>query len=156
MELYGELAKIADAFEADNLDYAVCGGIAVAFHGYSRFTKDIDLLVQEDDIERTMDLLDTIGFLERSGRIPFELHDLYRTSKVEGTDILTVDVIAVSPALQEVWDDRTVFDWSGRRLWVVSAEGLAKMKQMAGRDQDLLDLKKLGFVDDESDEPSPS
>lgn len=156
MDLYEELAKIADAFEAETLEYAVCGGIAVAFHGYPRFTKDIDLLVQQDDVGRAMDLLDAVGFLERSGRIPFELHDLYRTSKIEGTDILTVDVIAVSPALQEVWDDRTVFDWDGRQLWVVSARGLAKMKQMAGRDQDLLDLKKLGFLDDESDESPPS
>jgi hypothetical protein len=152
MDLYEELAKIADAFEADNLSYAICGGIAVAFHGYPRFTKDIDLLVQQGDIDRAMDLLDTIGFLERSGRIPFELHDLYRTSKIEGTDILTVDVIAVNSALQEVWDGRTVFDWDGRQLWVVSAEGLAKMKQMAGRDQDLLDLKKLGFMEDEGNE----
>lgn len=156
MDLYEELAKIADAFEADNLEYAVCGGIAVAFHGYPRFTKDIDLLVQPDDVGRAMDLLDAVGFLERSGRIPFELHDLYRTSKIEGTDILTVDVIAVSSALEEVWDDRTVFDWDDRQLWVVSAGGLAKMKQMAGRDQDLLDLKKLGFLDDESDESPPS
>jgi hypothetical protein len=35
---------------------------------------------------------------------------------------------------------------------VVSPEGLIKMKRLAGRDQDLLDLKKLGFIDAEESE----
>jgi len=147
MDLYDELGKIVDVFEAESLDYAICGGIAVAFHGYPRFTRDIDLMARQVDIDRVMSLLDTIGFSEQSGRIPFELHDLYRTSKSEETDILRADVIAISSALQEVWDDRNVFDWDGRRLRVVSAEGFAKLTQLAGWDQDLLDCKDLWTMD---------
>jgi hypothetical protein len=152
MDLYDELTKIVDAFEAGKLDYAICGDVALAVHGHPRFTRDIDLLARQDDVDRAMDLLDEIGFSERSGRIPFEDHDLFRTSKIEGTDILTVDILAVSPALQEVWDSQTVFDWAERELRVVSAEGLARMKQMSGRRQDLLDLEKLGFIDEQTEE----
>ena len=150
MDLYDELTKIVDRFEAGKLDYAICGGVAVAFHGYPRFTKDIDLLARQDDVERAMDLLEEIGFSERSGRIPFEDLDLHRTSKIVGTDTLSDDLLAVSPALQEVWDSQAVFDWEGRKLRVVSAEGLARMKQMSGRRQDLLDLEKLGFIDEQT------
>lgn len=152
MDLYEELGKIVDAFTEASLDYAVCGGVAVAFHGYPRFTKDIDVLMREADVPRSLDLLDRIGYTERSGKIPFEKYDLYRTSKVEGADVLTVDLIAVSSALQEAWEQRMLFAWEGRTLRVVSGEGLAAMKRMAGRSQDLLDLEKLGFADESTDD----
>jgi hypothetical protein len=35
-------------------------------------------------------------------------------------------------------------------------EGLKEMKLMAGRDQDILDLKKLGLIEDESNEETDS
>ena len=55
--------------------------------------------------------------------------------------------------LQVVWADREVFEWEGRPITVVSAGGLATMKRMAGRTQDLLDLEKLGYEElDEADE----
>jgi len=54
--------------------------------------------------------------------------------------------------LQPVWDDRDVFEWQGRQVQIVSAEGLARMKRLAGRDQDLLDLKQLGLGSDDTDE----
>jgi hypothetical protein len=39
----------------------------------------------------------------------------------------------------------TWFDWEGLPICVVSADGLVAMKRQAGRDQDLLDIKMLGF-----------
>ena len=42
MDLYDDLSLVVRVFEEDGLDYAICGGIAVAFHGYERFAKDID------------------------------------------------------------------------------------------------------------------
>jgi hypothetical protein len=68
---------------------------------------------------------------------------IHRVSKVEGAEILTVDLILVEPSLQEVWDSRTAVEWEGRRAPVVSLSGLLKMKRVAGREQDLLDIKNL-------------
>jgi hypothetical protein len=36
-------------------------------------------------------------------------------------------------------------EWEGRRVSIVSRDGLALMKSLAGRDQDLTDLKQLGI-----------
>lgn len=55
----------------------------------------------------------------------------------------------VSSVFAEVWCDRDVaHQWRGRRFKVGSRRGLMKMKLLAGRDQDLLDLKKLKLADE--------
>jgi hypothetical protein len=59
-----------------------------------------------------------------------------------------LDLVLVSPVLQSAWKSRTHVEWEGRRLWVVSRDGLALMKLLAGRDQDLTDLKNLGIRPD--------
>jgi hypothetical protein len=62
--------------------------------------------------------------------------------------VLPLDLLLVGPVLEEAWSSREVFEWKGRRAKVVSVEGLAKMKRLAGRDQDRRDLKDLGFEED--------
>ena len=67
---------------------------------------------------------------------------------MEAGELLTLDLLLVNPVLQRVWEEREVYEWQGRQVQIVSAAGLARMKRLAGRDQDLLDLKKLGFTVD--------
>ena len=70
---------------------------------------------------------------------------VHRISKVSDGEHLTLDLLLVSPALEKAWEDREIYEWKGRPVRVVSVTGLAHMKRLAGRDQDLLDLKKLGI-----------
>lgn len=143
MDFYSEICVLVAALQQQGVEYAVCGGVALAIHGYPRFTKDIDLLVPPDQCRQVLEIAEQQGFLDPAGRIPFETLDVYRTSKIEGTDILTLDLLIVNATLEDVWNDRQVFLWNGTHLHVVSAAGLAKMKRLAGRDQDLLDVKRL-------------
>lgn len=152
MDLYDELQRLLDLLQEAEADYALCGGLAVAFHGYARFTKDIDLMVRQDDVARITDLVRELDFTITTGPMPFghgtdRAREVHRISKL-GDEVLTLDLVVVSPALEAVWADREVFEWQGRHVTVVSADGLATMKRMAGRDQDLLDLRMLGFEED--------
>lgn len=52
MDLYAELIAVIDLLNAEGIEYAVCGGIAVALHGYVRFTHDLDILVRSEDTSR--------------------------------------------------------------------------------------------------------
>ena len=154
MDLYEELVGLIEALGGAGLEYALCGGIAVAFHGYPRFTKDIDVLIRSQDVDRVLDVVRDRGFVFDAGLIQFDAggpHErtIQRVSKVQGQEILTLDLLIVNPLLQDVWDGREVFDWKGRRVQIVSADGLAQMKRLAGRDQDLLDLNQLGFTTEE-------
>ena len=79
---------------------------------------------------------------------------VHRISKVEGRDVLTLDLLIVSAVLDEVWKTREAFEWRGRNVTVVSTEGLRKMKRLAGRSQDLADLESLGLEEDHDEKPS--
>ena len=154
MDIHHELAGLVDALDKNGIDYAVCGGIAVALHGYSRFTKDIDLLVREEDVDAIKTIASKLGFLEDAGAIAFDKgapneRVVHRISKIEANNILTLDLIQSRPAFEDVWTDRELFQWQDGQIQVVSANGLAKMKRLAGRDQDLLDIKQLGLGDDQ-------
>lgn len=52
MDLVAELHAIAAAIGGAGLRYAIVGGLAVTIHGAVRTTKDIDLLVVEQDIPK--------------------------------------------------------------------------------------------------------
>ena len=43
MLIIEELYRLAEAFAANRLEYAVCGGLAMAIHGRPRLTVDIDV-----------------------------------------------------------------------------------------------------------------
>jgi hypothetical protein len=149
MNIVEELQKITKSFATEGVEYAICGGCAVVIYGYVRATKDIDLLVKQGDVERVFGLLSNLGFTLRAGPIPFgsgtpEERRLYRATKVLGNDSLTVDLVVVTPILEETWRDRRTLEWSGRALTVVSRVGLARMKRLAGRPQDVADLAMLG------------
>ena len=51
LDLYDELTNIVDALETASIEYAICGGIAVAIWAFPRATVDIDLLVQESSLD---------------------------------------------------------------------------------------------------------
>lgn len=71
--------------------------------------------------------------------------ELYRISKPDDKAILTVDLLVVTPIFEDVWKDKQQFEWIGKTLSVVSLAGLAKMKLLGGRHQDLADLENLGL-----------
>jgi len=55
----------------------------------------------------------------------------------------------VDDELEEVWAGRVELMVGRRQMTVVSRAGLATMKRIAGRQQDLADLAKLEGTDDD-------
>jgi hypothetical protein len=154
MDLTTELASIVDALDAAGLPYALCGGLAVALHGYVRATRDIDLLIRAEDCSAIIRTVGLLGFDIEGGVIPLgfgEEHELnvHRISRVVGRELVTLDLVVVNPTLEPAWNSKSEVDWNGQRLWVVSRDGLGVMKRLSRRPQDLLDLEKLGIPHDE-------
>jgi len=151
-----ELEGLIDAFEAAGVGYAVCGGLALAVHGYPRATMDIDLLVRSEEIADAMAVAKLSGFDVPARKMTFGLQtgtprEIQRVSKLdpETGALLALDLIVVNAALEQVWATRTILHAGERRMTVVSREGLATMKRIAGRPQDLADLAKLEGTDDD-------
>lgn len=160
MELHEELDGVLRAFEEHQVDYALCGGLAVTIHGYVRTTKDIDVLIRKEDLERARAVVKACGFTATSGKLPFKVgtpqeHEVHRILKVERGQVLMLDLVVVTPVFEDVWATRQVFEWQGRKIKVVSREGLAKMKRLAGRRIDLADLENLGLLKETDDADKP-
>ncbi len=148
LNINDELESIARSLNENGIEYALCGGLAVAVHGYPRATQDIDMLIRESDLNQVIALLGNKGYCRSAGIIPFDVGKesesrIYRISKVSGEDLLTLDLVLVSPIMQDVWEDRETFQIGDYEITVVSLSGLKKMKRLSGRPQDLVDLQQL-------------
>jgi hypothetical protein len=149
VNLVDELVAFARALDDAGVPYAVCGGVAVTLHGHVRSTKDIDLLVLPGDVDRILDLLRPAGWRFVGLPITFERgtgreRRLQRVSKIRDEQVLTLDLLIVGPVFAEVWASRIALAGPDGTLWAVSIDGLATMKRLAGRKQDLADLEHLG------------
>jgi hypothetical protein len=156
MDIREEFLGLIDVLEEGCVAYAVCGGIALLFHGYPRLTRDIDLLVLEKDLERIKELAAAIGFrVAPPHPIVFGMGSsteilIHRISKFAAEDHLVLDLIVVSPSLRGVWETREKHPLEGREVWVVSAAGLVEMKRRTGRKRDEADIEALEGGDAES------
>lgn len=155
MDLTEEFLALIDALNRDGVEYGVCGGIALAIHGYPRFTKDIDILIRPGDLDRALAVAAAQGFIVAARPLRFDAgtpkeREVRRISKIEEEDVMTLDLLLSTGILQEAWGGREVFEWEGRAVKAVSAQALIKMKRIAGRDQDLLDIRRLEGGDDAS------
>ena len=149
LSLESELRQLVQRFNDAKIEYALCGGMAVALHGYPRFTKDIDFLVPSESLNRAIEVAATAGFLDDSGRIPFPDSDVYRILKIEGSEYRILDLLVPKSLDTLAWTQRQWFDWDGLPICSVSREGLIEMKLAAGRDIDRIDIKQLGYIEDE-------
>jgi len=62
LDLIAELAGILAALERDGVDYALCGGIALAIYKRPRFTDDIDILVLPTGLSAALASARSVGF----------------------------------------------------------------------------------------------
>src|SRR4051794_443408 len=62
-EVQKTLIGIGRRLEQLGIPYAVAGGMALFFHGYRRFTEDVDLLVTRDSLRLIHERLEGLGYL---------------------------------------------------------------------------------------------
>jgi len=144
--LLDELSELISALNENQIEYAVCGGLSLAIHGFVRATVDIDILIQPESLEKTYKIAEEKGFDIRGLDISFmeRAVEIRRVSKIDADgEVLSLDLLLVTPQVEDVWETREEIDFLGNRLSVVSREGLIKMKRLAGRPQDLADIERL-------------
>jgi len=144
MNVFDELVSVVGALDAGAVEYALVGGLAVTVWGAPRATKDIDLLVRGEDVDRGKAAVRVLGYTLEA--LPMEFSDgmqLQRVSKVVDRALMTVDFILVDKNLEAVWASRQRRAIEGGELSVVSREALIAMKVAAGRPQDQADVVRL-------------
>lgn len=151
MDLFGEVIGLTAALDAAAVDYAICGGVALAVHGAPRATRDIDLLARGADLPRLREVARSCGFTIEALPMTFSSSGvtICRFTKIAPAGPpLMLDVLLAEGPLESVWQTRTrvafaATDTPGGALWVVSRDGLITLKLAAGRPQDIVDIQRL-------------
>ena len=148
IDLFDETMGLLAELERHGVPYAVAGALALAIHGVPRATTDIDLLVRRDDVEATLEVARARGFRVQAPPMRFsDGLEVRRSSKVDATVMLTLDLLLVNENLEPVWASRERVATERGDVWVVSRQGLIEMKAWAGREQDLADIRRLRELD---------
>ena len=144
--LLEELSQLISALDENSIEYAVCGGLALTIHGFPRATFDIDLLIRPESLEKAYEIAAKFEYDIRGLDMSFKERavEIRRVSKIdEDGEVLPLDFLLVSPKVEDVWQTKEKLIWQDRELWIVSREGLIKMKQLAGRPKDLIDIDRI-------------
>ena len=154
MDLFDELKAILARLESEGVDYALCGGLAMAVYAFPRSTLDIDLMIDQADINKVKSIAQDLGYSIDAGLMKFSNGDvqIYRVTKIdqESGEPLVLDLLLVTEKLKDVWSSRTRVEWEQGVLSVVSPEGLIKLKSMRKSGQDEDDIKLLKGIIDEA------
>jgi predicted nucleotidyltransferase len=149
LRLEALLSRLARA----GVDFVVVGGVAVAFQGYARSTKDLDITYATDrqNLQRLGEVLIAVHARLRgvTEDVPFVADERTLASTrllTLDTDDGGLDLLADppgAPAYATMRDRADRVDLDGNVIAVAALDDLLAMKRAAGRPQDLADIEGL-------------
>ncbi|NOY70024.1 MAG: nucleotidyltransferase family protein [Deltaproteobacteria bacterium] len=153
MDLLIELKNIVEAFDKDKIDYALCGGLALAVYARPRATLDIDIMVEPELLGKIKKIVENLGFNIPATPMSFKggAVQIHRMTKVDNKsgEHLVLDLLLVTPQTKISWDSKISVDWEGGTLRVLSPEGLITLKSLRKSGQDIDDIEYLKELIDE-------
>jgi hypothetical protein len=150
---------LVKALDSAGVRYLVAGGVAVSVHGYLRYTKDVDLVIQlvPDNVERAFAALAGIGYRPTVPILAAQFADAAQRERwiaEKGMQVLAfwsdahretpVDVFVREPfPFEDEYQRALVKPLGNIPVRVVSIGALIAMKDAAGRPQDRIDIDQL-------------
>jgi len=140
-----DLKDLLRAFNAHAVKYLVVGGYAFGVHAEPRATKDLDLFIQpsQENSEAVFRALAQFGApLEGMSPADFTDGTIFQIGKPPARVDILQQIDGIS--FDEAWVNRIEGLVDGEvPAVVISKEDLIRNKLASGREQDLLDVKKL-------------
>lgn len=153
-DIFDEFQDLVKKLNAGKIDYAICGGWAMAIHGVPRATVDIDLLVLSENLPKVWKIAKELDYSVEGLPLSFDdgFLEIRRISKIdkESKTLFTIDFLLVTEGLKKVWETREKIDFEDDEVWTVSREGLIFMKEISGRLRDVDDIERLKEIKNES------
>lgn len=140
-----DFVELFRCLNAHKAEYLIVGGYAVAFHGYPRFTGDLDLFVNPDpqNAIRVLAALEEFGFsglglAKEDFQTPDQLVSL-------GYPPERVDIVCAIDGVnwKETWAARFPGSFGGTEVFFIGRTELVRNKRASGRPQDRVDADAL-------------
>lgn len=145
MKIQIHFKELLTLLEKNKAEYMIVGGYAMAYHGFPRFTKDIDIFFKnsKENIRKVRKSLISFGFNE---------NELNESLFSEPGNIIQFGIVPLRvDIINEI--DGVKFDeaaancvrgnYSDVKVNFIGKAELLKNKKASGRDQDLIDAKNL-------------
>ena len=145
MNLQKDLREFVELLSALEVHFLVVGAFAVAYHGYPRYTADIDLFIERspENASRLLQAIHQFGFRD----VGLTDQDFLREDQVIQLGVAPnrIDIMThiSGVAFADAWTSREIGEVGGLRIPLISREMLKRNKAASGRTQDLADLEHL-------------
>jgi len=140
-----DLREFIELLNSHQVEYVLVGGHAVAFHGWPRFTKDIDFFVRPtlENGARIAAVLRKFGF--DVAQLTPELFTEPKRNIQLGRPPQRIDILTWISGVEfdEAWESHETAELDGVPTNIVGKEILIRNKRASGRPQDLADLDHL-------------
>lgn len=153
---------IFEALNKARVRYVVAGGLATVLHGYQRLTGDIDLILDLEDYNarKALTVLDTLKFKPRA---PVAILDFAEAEKrnswikekglpvfsLHATSGIPIEIdLFVEPPMpfDDIAATVSLIAVQGIDIPILSIDHLIQLKRIAGRPQDLEDIRALEII----------
>ncbi len=149
MEIHQDFREFIELLNERGVKYLVVGGYAVNYHGYPRFTKDIDfwLWIDEGNLTKLVQAVDQFGFgnLGISEKDFLSAENIVQLGYAPHRIDLQVDIDGVD--FESCYAQRIVADLDDLKIDFISLKDLIQNKESSGRLQDLADAEQLRRID---------
>jgi hypothetical protein len=145
MNLQEDLKEFVELLNVLDVRFLIVGAFAVAYHGYPRYTSDVDIFVDNssENAERLVKAIHEFGFAS----VGLSKEDFMREDRVIQLGVAPnrIDVMTFisGVSFEEAWSSRELGELGGVTLPFISREMLKRNKEATGRTQDLADLEHL-------------
>ncbi|WP_207632924.1 hypothetical protein [Foetidibacter luteolus] len=125
--------------------YLLIGGYAVSIHGYPRTTKDMDVCIEmsDENAVKMVKVIDDFGFAS----LKLTKADFLKEHGITqlGYTPLRIDIIndLDGVSFDKAWENKKVVNMLNIAVNFIGYHELLVVKEKAGRQQDIADVKKL-------------
>ncbi len=145
MALQKDFREFIELLNSNRVEYLIVGAFALAYHGWPRYTQDLDVLVRPtaENAARIERALRHFGF----GSLGLTAEDFmqrYRAVQL-GFEPNRIDLLTTltGVSFEEAWEQRVSAVLDGIPVWFISREHFIRNKRASGRPQDLADVARL-------------
>jgi hypothetical protein len=145
MPLNKDWREFLELLNSNGVEYLIVGAFAVAFHGFARYTADLDLLVRPtgENADRVLRALSEFGF----GKVGIQAADLCSPGMVVqlGVKPNRIDLLTAISGVtfEQAWATRTEAELERVPTQFIGLAPLLRNKEQTGRAKDLGDAEEL-------------
>ena len=130
---------------SNKVEFLIVGALAVSWHGFPRYSGDIDFFVRPtvENAARVIRALEQFGF----GNLGLAQEDFRTRNRVVqlGVEPNRIDLMTCisGVSFDDAWESRVSGVIDGLEVNIIGLEALIQNKRAAGRSKDLIDLSEL-------------